>query len=80
MNTNFATRKLNVINFLVNLNDEKAFAKIESITEKTKQTAHLNMPIFTKNDLIKRAKKSAKNIVENKVVSQKDLEKASKNW
>ena len=77
---NFSTRKLNVINFLINLNDEKAFAEIESITEKTKQTVHLNLPVFTKSELVKRAKKSAQNIAENKIVSHSDLIKTSKKW
>lgn len=80
MSIDLQARKLNMINYLINLNDEKAFSKIESVAKEVKKTAEVNFKLFTKSDLIKRAKKSSLDIANGKLATQKEVEKIAKNW
>jgi len=70
------TRKLNIIQFLLNLQDEKLFSKIESlILSKESDSKPL-----TKNELIHRAKKSNEDYLAGKFMTQEELEMKSENW
>jgi hypothetical protein len=76
------TRKLNVIEYLVGIHDEKVFRKIEdAITEvKKKQTINQSFNPFTREQLIDRAKRSNLNYQSGKFMTQEQLEKESENW
>ncbi len=76
------TRKLNIIEYLIGLRDEKIFDMIEStiIESKSKQVAEKNVKPLSKQELIDRAKKSSSEYNNGKFVSQSQLEKESKNW
>lgn len=70
------TRKLNLIQYLVSLQDEKLFSKIESLIVAKQQ--ELNP--FTKEELIQRAEKSNQDYLAGKFISQDELEIQSENW
>ena len=76
------TRKLNVIEYLVGIRDEKVFRSIEeAITEvKKKQTVKQITNPFTQDQLIDRAKRATLDYQTGKYMSQEQLEKESKNW
>jgi len=76
------TRKLNAIEYLVGLRDEKIFRKIEStITEVQKtQIVKRSLKPFTQEQLIDRAKRSTLDYQAGKYKTQEQLEKESKNW
>jgi hypothetical protein len=76
------TRKLNAIEYLAGLRDEKIFRKIEStITEVQKtQIEKRNIKPFTQKQLIDRAKKSSQDYLTGKHKTQEQLEKESENW
>lgn len=69
------TRKLNAIEYLIQLQDEKVFSKIEStIIETRKQDKRKPAP-FTQKQLIDRAKRSNKDYLAGRVRTQEQLEK-----
>lgn len=76
------TRKLNAIEYLAGLRDEKIFRKIEStITEVQKtQIEKRNIKPFTQKQLMDRAKKSSQDYLTGKYKTQEQLEKESENW
>jgi hypothetical protein len=76
------TRKLNAIEYLAGLRDEKIFLKIEStITEARKiQIEKRNIKPFTQKQLIDRAKRSAQDYLSGNHKTQEQLEKESENW
>jgi hypothetical protein len=76
------TRKLNAIEYLAGLRDEKIFRKIEStITEVQKtQIEKRNIKPFTQKQLMDRAKKSSQDYLTGKNKTQEQLEKESENW
>jgi len=76
------TRKLNVIEYLVGIHDEKLFSKIEeAITEvKKKQPIIQSFKPFTKEQLIDRAKRSNLDYQSGKFMTQEQLERESENW
>jgi hypothetical protein len=76
------TRKLNAIEYLAGLRDEKIFRKIEStITEVQKtQIVKRSLKPFTQEQLIGRAKRSTLDYQSGKYKTQEQLEKESKNW
>ena len=76
------TRKLNAIEYLVGIHDEKIFLKIEeAITEvKKRQTIEQSAKPFTQEQLIERAKRSNLDYQTGKYVTQEQLEKESENW
>lgn len=76
------TRKLNAIEYLAGLHDEKIFRKIElTITEVQKaQIEKRNVKPFTHKQLIDRAKQSEQDYLSGRFKSQEQLEKESENW
>ncbi len=76
------TRKLNAIEYLAGLHDEKIFSIIESaITEVRKiQFEKRNTKPFTQKQLLERAKRSSQDYLSGKIKSQEQLENESENW
>jgi len=77
---NLQLRKMSLIEYLLGVQDEKAFAKIESTILKSLKTIKPNDIVFTKKDLIERAEFSNNQIKKGHVLTQKELENQSKNW
>jgi hypothetical protein len=76
------TRKLNIIKYLIGLQDEKVFSKIETTiieSQKTQETQSDLKP-FTQKQLLSRAKKSNKDYKAGKFITQTQLEKESESW
>jgi hypothetical protein len=78
--TNLQLRKLSLIEYLLGVQDENVFAEIESTIHKAIKTVKPNDIVFTKHELIERAKFSNKQIKKGHVLTQKELESQSKNW
>ena len=74
------SRKLSLIEFLLSIQDEKVFDKLEANIQKSLKLLHVNDFVLTKNELKKRANISTGQIKAGKVLSQKALEDQSKNW
>jgi hypothetical protein len=74
------TRKMNLIEFLLGVQDEKVFTKIESTIHKSIKSIKPNDFVFTKQDLLDRADFSNKQIKKGHTLTQKELELQSKNW
>ena len=74
------TRKLNAIGYLINLQDEKEFAKIEATIDSTRTQKNSTLKPFTKKQLIDRAKQSNQDYLAGKFKSQEQLEIESENW
>ncbi len=74
------TRKLNIIEYLIGLEDEKVFEKIETTVLKLKTKKAASIRPFTNKELIARSAKSDKDYLFGKVTTQEKLEKESKNW
>ena len=77
---NLQLRKMNLIEYLLGVQDEKVFSKIESTIHKSIKTIKPTDVVFTKNDLIERAEFANKQIKKGHVISQKELEQQIKNW
>lgn len=73
-------RKISLIEYLLGIQDEKLFAKIESNIHKSIKSVKPSDIVFTKYELVERAEFSNKQIKKGHVLSQKDLESQSKNW
>jgi hypothetical protein len=76
------TRKLNAIKYLISLQDEKIFSKIEStiIESQKPQEIKRDLKPFTQRQLLARAKQSNKDYQAGKFKTQEQLEKESENW
>lgn len=74
------TRKLHLIEYLVRLQDERIFQKIEDSIVKTLKTENQTLPQFSEQELINRAQKSNEDYAAGKYLSQEQLEKESDNW
>lgn len=74
------TRKLNAIGYLINLQDEKVFSKIESAIIESQKRDKKSLKPFTKKQLIDRAKQSDNDYRSGRVKTQKQLEIESENW
>lgn len=76
------TRKLNVIKYLINLQDEKAFSKIESILMKSQNQLEdkSDLKPFSKRQLLAKAKQSNQDYQAGQFKTQEQLEKESENW
>ena len=73
---NLQVRKLNAIEYIIGLKDEKVFGKIESAIMKSRQT---EMKPFTQKQLIDRAKKANKDYLAGHFKTQEQVESESKN-
>ena len=74
------TRKLNLIEYLIGLQDEKIFQRIEDSINKTLQTTNQPLRQFTQQELTDRALKSNEDYQLGKFQDQEKLEKESSNW
>ncbi|MDX9771602.1 MAG: hypothetical protein RBT19_14665 [Tenuifilaceae bacterium] len=74
------TRKLNAIEYLIHLQDEEVFKKIEETIFKTKSDREKSFKPFTEKQLIERAKKSNKDYFAGKYKTQEQLEQESQKW
>ncbi|MDO5615596.1 MAG: hypothetical protein Q4G16_05360 [Cruoricaptor ignavus] len=77
------TRKLNLITYLAQIQDESFFDKIENyILKKYKknQMEELELQPFTIDELVNRSKKSEQDYIEGNFKTQEHLEKISANW
>ena len=75
------TRKLNAIKYLIQLQDEKLFNKIEStIIESQTIQENKRLKPFTPGQLIQRAKKSNQDYLAGNFMTQDQLEQESENW
>lgn len=73
-------RKMNLIEYLLGVQDEKLFDKIESTIQKSIKMAKPCDIVFTKHDLLERAEFANKQIKKGHVLTQKELEQHSNNW
>jgi hypothetical protein len=74
------TRKLNLIQYLIELQDEKIFQRIEESINMTLQTTNQPLRQFTQQELSYRALKSNNDYHLGKFQDQEKLEKESNNW
>lgn len=75
------TRKLNLITYLAQLQDEIFFEKIENyILKRFEKEDNSEFRPFTSEELIIRMEKSEQDFKSGKFESQEDLEKLSANW
>jgi len=70
------TRKLDLIEYLLHLTDEKLFDKIESVI---KSGNDIKDP-FTEEEMIARAEKAEKDYVAGRFLTTEELEEEMKNW
>jgi hypothetical protein len=77
---NLQLRKMNLIEYLLGVQDEKVFAKIESTIHKSMKDVKPADIVFTKQDIVERAEFANKQIKKGHVLTQKELEQQSKNW
>jgi len=75
---NIQEKKLNVIEQLIIINDEKVIKKVEEVINNSLQRPKLKK--FTKCQLIKRAKLANKDIENGDFASQEEVEKLSQKW
>jgi len=73
-------RKISLIEYLLGIQDEKIFDKIESTIHKSLKSIKPVDIVFSQSELIERADFSNKQIKKGHVLSQKELEAQSKNW
>lgn len=73
------TRKLNLISYLAQLQDEKFIDRIEKFILR-KQESNTDFEPFTLEELINRIQQSESDVKIGKFKSQEELEKLSANW
>jgi hypothetical protein len=76
----FQTRKLNAIGFLIAIENENFFNKIESAIMEGWNHENHNFKPFTQQQLIDRAKKANLDYLNGNFKSQELIEKESENW
>jgi hypothetical protein len=74
------TRKLNAIEYLIGLQDEKVFSRIEATILQSKKDRERELKPLSQRQLLERAKKSNKDYTSGKVKTQEELEIESENW
>ncbi len=76
---NLQSRKLEAISFLINLQDERVFKKIETTIKESKEEQMAFAPL-TQSEIIARAKKSNDDYVNGNTTDQEKLENESESW
>jgi hypothetical protein len=76
----FQTRKLNAIGYLIAIENETFFNKIESTILESWNLENQNFKPFTQQQLIDRAKQSNQDYLNGNFKSQELIEKESENW
>jgi hypothetical protein len=74
---NLQVRKLNAIEYIIGLKDEKTFSKIESAILESKQG---KTKPFTQKQLVDRAKLANKDYLAGNYKTQEQIETESENW
>ena len=74
------TRKLNIIEYLIGLQDENIFRTIEDVIYKSSKETEQALKPLTQEELIERAKKSNADYLAGNFKTQERLEIESKNW
>ncbi|MGE4288822.1 MAG: hypothetical protein AB7E36_09045 [Salinivirgaceae bacterium] len=76
------TRKLNVIEYLIGLKDEKIFSKIESTILESMQAKQKtgSLKSLTAEEIIDRANRSNRDYEQGNCLTQDELERKSLNW
>ena len=75
------SRKLNLIGYLIDIQDEKVFSEIESsILGNTKQNSQQNLVRFTQEQLENRAEEANQDYLAGRTKTQDQLESESKSW
>ena len=74
---NIQARKLTLIETLIHINDESLINKIEKLVNSKKS---VDLSPMSLEEFYSRIEKSEEAIKKGQVISQKDLEKQSKNW
>ncbi len=73
-------RKITLIEYLLGIQDEKVFAKVELNIHKSLKSINPNDVVFSKDEIVSRAEFSNRQIKKKLVLNQKDLEAQSANW
>lgn len=73
------TRKLNVIEYLIGIDDEKIFSKIEATIFSTAEK-NTSIKPFTQEELLVRAKLANEDYSAGRVTTQEELETESEKW
>lgn len=79
MTMDLQTRKLNVIEYLIKLQDDNMIQEIENLIFESK-IHDKNFQQLTENDLLNRAKKSNAQYKSGEFIDQTELEEESKSW
>ncbi len=74
------TRKLNLIAYLIGLQDEKVFKTIEDSIRKSLKMSGQTLKPFTQEDLIQRAEESNVDYFAGNFKTQEQLENESNDW
>ncbi len=74
------TRKLNLITYLSQIQDESFINKIEKILYEKNPIEEINFKPFTQEELRERIKKSERDFSEGRFKTQEELENISVNW
>lgn len=74
------TRKLNLISYFAQLQDEPFFDKIEAYILKKKETGALPHIPFSEEEYLSRIQKSEDDFKSGSYTSQEELEKITENW
>jgi hypothetical protein len=74
------TRKLDIIEYLIKLKDEKIFNIIEDLIIRSKSGKDIPYRPLTKQEVIERAKKSNEDYLSGKFIEQEKLEVESNKW
>jgi hypothetical protein len=75
------SRKLNLIGYLVETQDEKVICELESaIFESRKLSCQHNLKKFTEEELVNRAEEANKDYLAGRIKTQDQLEEESKSW
>ncbi|MEQ1733858.1 MAG: hypothetical protein ABL940_09300 [Bacteroidia bacterium] len=77
---NLQLRKMNLIEFLLGVQDETFFTKIETAIHKSSKTIKPYDIVFTKADIIERAKFAETQIKKGLTLTQQEVEAQSKDW
>ena len=73
-------RKITLIEYLLGIQDEKIFDKVESTIHKSLKSVKPMDIVFSKEELVERADFSNNQINKEHVLNQKELESQSNNW
>jgi len=74
------TRKKHLIEYLLGLQDETIFERIEDSINKARQATTKSLRQLSSQELLGRAKKSNEDYRSGKIIDQGQLERESSNW